>query len=87
MQQSMGINIQRLVSMIMKMHSMGIEIMPMLGTLDPRMVDPSGPKFRIVCKWPQLIAPQEALIPVYITRDNPGNMDDIITNTFNVYIN
>ena len=71
----------------MKMHSIGIEIMPMLGTLDPRIDSPSGPKFRIVCKWPQLIAPQAALIPVYITRGYPGNMDDILTITLNVYNN
>jgi len=69
------------------MHSIGIEIMPMLGTTDPRIQRPSGHMCRIVCKWPQEFAPAEALIPVYITRENTRDMDDILTITPCVYNN
>tara|TARA_B100000902_G_scaffold390287_1_gene438955 strand:+ start:494 stop:694 length:201 start_codon:yes stop_codon:yes gene_type:complete len=65
----------------MKMHSMGIGIDPLfpIGKQPSQVVCPVGlsAQARIVCKRKKNFLPEEALIPVYLSGEKPGVIDDI----------
>jgi len=71
-------------------YSMGIGIdplVPLIRSLSEEVGDQVVSPTALFVNSKKDFCRAEALIPVYITRGYPGNMDDILTITLNVYNN